>query len=363
MATLKGRAQRQLFAVKKRVKIAPLSMGDVNAIAFTVMRNSPLNLLQAALESKAGTGRKGPDERIFLNMMINVINHRKGSLYAALVTSIDTQGVFHGEQFATSVARLGVMDDLRSSMAAENYGPLGEIIAARAPWFWADMISREISTVRKEVSSLFQRLFSRFHESIETADINSLVESIALKQALATATPRAQLMMGVDNLDIPGNSQQAFLNIFRKLAQTSRMGLLNPSSSLDATFETFHQHLMTNPTALQQLVPRAKFGGKSIPPAKLQRLFRDSQLTRRMKAAFVDAYDKNQHDIQLNSLYRSMKRLNVHGELYRAGRTQLNMKLSDESISAIVSGVVGLFFAFAGDTKGQTFPQMKAIKG
>lgn len=363
MATLKGRAQRQLFAVKKRVKIAPLSVGDVNAVAFTVLRNSSRTLLRAAADSKAGKKYKAPDARIFSNMVTRVVNHRKGSLYASLVTSIDTQGIFHGEQFATSVTRLGVMDELRASMAAENYGPLGEIIAARAPYFWADMISKEIAAVRKEVSSLFQRLFARFHESIETEDINSIVETIAFKQSMTTATPRAQLMMGADNLEMPGNSQQAFLNVFRKLAQTNRMGLLNPNSSLEATYETFHQHLMTNPAALQKLIPRAKFGGKHIPPGKMQRVFRDSQLTRRMKAAFADAYDKQRHDVQLDRLYRSMKRLNVHGEIARAGRTQLNMKLSEDSISAIVSGVVGLFFAFAGDTKGQAFPQMKSIKG
>ena len=170
-------------------------------------------------------------------------------------------------------------------------------------------------------------------------------------------------MRGALELQLPGQSEQAFLNIFRRLAQTQRMGLLNPNSSLEATFETFHQHLMTNTSALQKLIPRAKFGGKAISPSKLQRMFRDQQLVKKLRLAFKDAYDKRRHDIQIDRLYRSMKRLNVAGEIARVGRTQLNMKLSDNSIAAIVSGVVGMFFAFAGDTKGTRFPLMKSIKG
>jgi hypothetical protein len=362
MATLKGRAQQRLFAAKKRVQIAPLSVGDVNAIAFTVFRGSSSTLLRTALESKAGKD-KHPDSRVFSNAITAVVNHRKGSLYAALVTSIDTKGVFHPDQFATSVARLGVVDDIKAKLAAENYGSLGDLIATKAPFFWADMISREITTVRKEVSNFMGRLFARFHESVDTETADELLESALLDTPLASMTPKAQLMRGALELTMPGQSERAFLNLFRTLAQTQRMGLLNPNSSLEATFETFHQHLMTNPSALQQLIPRAKFGGKVIPPSKLQRMFRDQQLVKRLRLSFKDAYDKTKHDVQIDRLYRSMKRQNVHGEIARVGRTLLNMKLSENSISAIVSGVVGLFFAFAGDTKGTSFPQMRSIKG
>jgi len=362
MATLKGRAQHRLFAAKKRVQIAPLSVGDVNAIAFTVLRGSSSTLLRTATESKAGRAQH-PDPRVFANAITSVVNHRKGSLYASLVTSIDTRGVFHPEQFATSVARLGVVDDIKSKLSAENYGTLGDLIATRAPFFWADMISSEITIVRKEVSSFMGRLFAKFHESVDTDTADELLEFALHDAALVAMSPKAQLMRGALNLDVAGSTDQALLSVFRRLSQTQRMGLLNPNSSLEATFETFHQHLMTNPVALQKLIPRAKFGGKLIPPNKLQRLFRDQQLVRRLRAAFKDAYDKPRHDVQIDRLYRSMKRLNVQGEIARAGRTLLNMKLSEDSISAIVSGIVGLFFAFAGDTKGTRFPQMKSIKG
>jgi hypothetical protein len=139
------------------------------------------------------------------------------------------------------------------------------------------------------------------------------------------------------------------------------MTLLNPSSSLDATFESFHQHLMTNTTALQKLLQGTKFGGTKLDAAQLQRLFRDSNLIRQMKRAFDYAYIKREHRVCMNSLYRGMKRFQVSEFIKRAAKTKLNKNLSDEAVSGIVSSVVGLFFAFAGDTKGQSFPAMQAL--
>jgi hypothetical protein len=371
MAALKARAQQKLFNPKKsRVHIAPLSVGDVNAIAFTVMDSSSRTLLSTALASKEAKGIKHPpDPTVFAHIISDIVARRKGSLYAALVTSIDVKEVFHPDRFAMSVARLGIVDELKSSLAAENYGPLGDLIATRTPYFWSDLISREISTVRKEVSTVVQRIFARFHESITTPELaDELLESVIGQQQsqeqdhIFRMSPKAQLIYGADAFEAPYTMQQAFLGLFRKLSQTQRMGLLDPNSTIEGTFETFHQHLLMDSGALQRILPKAKFSGVTITGNGLQKIFRDSQLTRKLQAAFVDAYDQQRHDIPVDNLYRAMTRRGIPAEIARSAKTQLNITLSDSAISAITSGVVGLFFAFAGDTKGQSFPQIQSLK-
>lgn len=362
MATLKGRAQQSLFAVKKRVRLNPLSVGDATAIAFTVIRSSPHALLRAAYASKGGnTFPKNPNLRVFANAVNSVVDHRKGSVYAAFVTSVDVNGVYYADRFATSLKRLGIMDDLQTKLTADGFGAVIPIIANKAPFFWADLTSREIDTVRKEVSGVVQRVISKFKEDVENKDIDELIEAQVFNLKTSTLTPRAQLLHGASQLDVSGGYQSIFLSLFRKLAQNAQVTLLNQSSSLEATFESFHQHLMTNTSALQRLLPGAKFGKQKMSAQQIQRLFRDSQLTRQMKKAFESSYDSSKHAIRVDALYRGMRRFNVVNEIQRAAKTKLRKNLSDDAVSGILSSVVGLFFAFAGDNKGQSFPVMKSI--
>lgn len=362
MATLKGRAQQSLFAVKKRVRLSPLTVGDATAIAFTVVRSSPHALLRAAYASKeAKTFPKNPNQRVFYNAVNSVVDHRKGSLYAAFVTSVDVSGVYNADRFATSLKRLGILDDLKVKLTADGFGEAATLISNKAPYFWADLTSREIDTVRKEVSGVVQRVVSRFKEDIDEKDIDELIEAQVFRLKPSTLSPRAQLLHGASQLDVGGGYQSIFLNLFRKLAQNSRVTLLNQNSSLEATFESFHQHLMTNTSALQRLLPKAKFGKQPLTPQQIQRLFRDSQLTRQMRKAFESSYDSKQHAIRVDALYRGMRRYNVMVDLQRAAKSKLRKNLNDDAVSGILSSVVGLFFAFAGDTKGQSFPAMKSI--
>jgi len=364
MATLKARAQQSLFAAKKRVRLSPLTVGDATAVAFTVIRSSPNALLRAAYASKGAKNfPPNPDRRVFNNAINAVVDHRRGSIYAAFVTSVDVSGVYHADRFATSLKRLGIMDDLNVKLTADGFDAIAPLVINKAPFFWADLTSREIDAVRKEVSGVVQRVVSRFTEDVEKEDINELIEAQVFKLSPQTLSPRAQLLHGAGQLFVTGGNQSIFLNLFRKLAQNSRVTLLNQNSSLEATFESFHQHLMTNTSALQRLLPKAKFGGQALTAQQIQRLFRDSQLTRQMKKAFEASYDEKQHAIKVDALYRNMSRYNVMFDMKKAAKDKLHKKLSDDSASAILSSVVGLFFAFAGDTKGQSFPVMKSLKG
>lgn len=362
MATLKGRAQQSLYAAKKRVRLDPLSVGDATAVAFTVIRSSPHALLRAAYASKeAKTFPPNPDKRVFYNAVNSVVDHRKGSVYAAFVTSVDVRGYYHADRFASALKRLGIMDDLGQKLMADGFGAAAPLITNKAAYFWADLTSREISTVKKEVSGVVQRVMKKFTEDVTTEDLNELIEASVFGLPQTFLSPRAQLLHGASEFETSGGHQAIFLSIFRKLAQNQRVALLNQSSSLDATFEAFHQHLMTDTAALQRLMPKAKFATKRLSAQQLQRLFRDTQLKRQIHKAFKDAYDSNQHAIKIDALYRGMRRYNVMPEMQRVAKRKLQTKLNSDAVSALVSSMVGLFFAFAGDNKGQSFPAMKSI--
>lgn len=363
MATLKGRAQHKLFALRKTVRLTPLSIGDAYAILLTVMRSTTATLYLSAVRSKEVEAPVKRDSAAFENAINDVITTRDGSIYAAFVTAVDEKHIFRGDRFAVSLARLGVTDELRNKVHNAGFPELANVIALKAPWFWAEHVTKELDTVRKEVSTVVTRVLSRFTEEITPQDIDNLLETELFHQSILTATPKVQIFKGADSLEVGGGNQQIYLNVFRRLAQSPRIVMLDQNSSLDGMFTTFHQHLMTDVVALQRLLPGAKFSGKRITSDKLQRIFKDKMFIRRLKLAFEDAYESAQHSILVDRLYRAMRKYSVHTELARAAKTKVNLTLNDDATLAIVNGIVGLFYAFAGDMKGQSFPVMQMLKG
>jgi hypothetical protein len=81
-----------------------------------------------------------------------------------------------------------------------------------------------------------------------------------------------------------------------------------------------------------------------------------------MIQAFGSAYDKRKHAIHMDRLYRGMRQYKLHDQLIRAAKTRANLSLSMDAASGLVSSLVGLFFAYSGDTKEQFFPAMRALK-
>lgn len=364
MASLKGRAQHKLYAARNKVTIPPLSVGDATAVAFTVLRASPNALLRAAYETlKRGSYPSESDRRVFHHLVQSVVDHRKGSIYAAFVTSVDPRGVFQGAQYASSLKRLGVLDDLQTQMKANGLDKVADLIAAKAPFFWADHTAKEIATVRKEVTTVVQRVVAKFAEDVSPEDIDALLEAQLYEIDFEMLSPRQTMFHGVANLDLGPGKQEIFLKLFRRLANISRDIKLDASSTLEGTFETFHQHLMTDTAALQRVLPKAKFGGQALTPQQVQKIFRDSNLNRKMHEAFKHAYDGVSHSINVDKLYRGMRRFRVSSEIERAAKSKLHKSLSRNAVSGIMSSVVGMFFAFAGDNKGQAIPFIKSMKG
>lgn len=356
---LKRLAKQSLAGAKKQVRLHPLSPEEATAVVFTVLNASPAPLLRAVRNSKAGKGlpANAATDRVFHDAIISTLNVRKGSVYAAIVTAIDQNEVFHTDRFAVSLKRLGVMDDISTKLMANGMASVAGLVANKAPFWWAEMSARELSTVQKELSGTFQRILKKFHEDLDREDIDMLLEAVPN----AMMPPKLQFIRGAAQADF-GSTQAQFERTVRSILTAPRILRLAESSTFDATFESFYQHLMTNTTALQKLLPKASFAGKALSPQQIQRMFRDPQVAKRFHASFREAYDSYAHGILIDKLYMAIKRNRVSAELVRAARAQANVKLTDDAVSAINSSVIGLFSAFAGDSKGQSFPMMATIK-
>jgi hypothetical protein len=362
MATpLKRLAKQSLAGAKKRVRLHPLSPEEATSVVFTVLNASPAPLLRAAKNSKAGKGLpKNVQETVFANAIRNALNVRKGSVYAAIVTAIDQDDVFHTDRFAVSLKRLGVMDDIAMKLTADGFGAIAPLVQNKAPFWWAEMSARELSTVQKEMSGSFKRILHKFTEDLDEATINQIVEADAFGLGMSGMPGRLQFMHGVSQTNL-GASQSRYMTLARNVIRPNSIKLAE-NSSFDGVFSSFHEHLMTNVSALQRLLPRATFGGKMLTPTQLQRIFRDVQFTKRLKQAFEFAYRPRMHVIELDGLYRALKRYNVQKELERAAKMYAKIDLSTEAVASITSSIIGLFSAFTTDAKGQSFPMMASIK-
>lgn len=360
-SSLKRLAKQSLAGAKKRVSLHPLTPEQATQVVFTVLNASPAPLLRAAQNSKQGKGLpRNVNAHVFAQIITSVLNVRKGSVYAAIITAIDVENAFHSDRFAVSITRLGVMDEIATQLMSNGFGPIAELIRNKAPFWWAEMSARELNTVRGEMSGVFTKILHKFTEDLNEEEIDLLIEASVMDLPSNLLPGKLQLMHGAAQT-VMGSNQSQYMSVMRRIVTKPNITLLNPNSSLEATFETYHQHLMTDVSALQKLLPRASFGGKRLNASQLQRIFRDTQFTRRLKQAFIMAYQQSTHSIQLDKLYRGLKQFNVNQELERAARIHAKVVLSDEAVSAITSSIVGLFSAFAGDTQGQSLPFMASI--
>lgn len=358
---LKRLAKQSLAGAKKQVRLRPLSPEDATAVVFTVLNASPAPLLRAVSASKSVKGLPGGAANTFREIILSTLNVRKGSVYAAIVTAIDQRNVFHTDRFAVSLKRLGIMDDIGSKLSANGFGAAATLVANKAPFWWAEMAARELNNVKKEMSASMGKILHKHTEELSTDDINILIENQLSEMPMNTLPGRLQFLHGASQTDMAANQSQ-FKNLTRSIASKPNIVVLGDSSSFSASFESFYQHLLMNTTAIQRLMPRASFGGKSVSPTQLQRIFRDPQVAKRFRLAFEQAYQRSMHAVVLNTLYQTIKRNNLPTEIYRAAKTQGNMRLTDDAISGITSSVIGLFSAFAGDSKGQSFPMIASFK-
>jgi hypothetical protein len=352
-APLKRLAKHSLAGAKKRVRLHPLSADDAVAVIFTVLNASPAPLFRAAAKSKQGKGLSKPE--VFSTIIRTVLDHKHGAIYAAIVTSIDADDVFHSDQFAVSMKRLGIMDDIASQLSANGYDPVAELVKNKAPLFWAEISAQELETVRNELGGTYNRIIGRFIEDLDTDDIDQILEAQVTQADFLSLSPRLQFLKGSALIDL-GPIQANFDALSRNLRTSQNLVLLDKNSTIEGTFSAFYQHLLTDMNALQRIIPRASFGGIKLSTQQFQKTFRDFQVQRRLKGAFTGAYDDDEHAVILQKLYQNLRRNNFYIELKRSAKTYANLTLTDDNISAIVSGIVGLFFAFAGDTKGQRFP-------
>jgi hypothetical protein len=314
---------------------------------------SPAPLIRAAAKSKQGKGLSRPE--VFATIIRTVLDHKRGAIYAAIVTSIDADEVFISDRFAVSMKRLGVMDDIASQLTANGYDQVAELVKNKAPLFWAELAARELETVRKELGGTYNRIISKFIEDLSVEDLDTLLEAEVQGVPFSMLSPRMQFMQGSSLIDM-GPAQASFRGLARNLQSNQNIVLLDKNSTIEGTFSSFYQHLLTDMNALQRILPRATFGGVKLTTQQFQKIFRDFQVQRRLKSAFIFAYNERGHQVVLNDLYKDLRRNNFFIDLKKAAKLYAGITLTEDKVSAIISGIIGLFFAFAGDTKGQRFP-------
>lgn len=360
-APLKQLAKQSLAGAKKRVRLHPLSADEAVAVVFTVLKASPAPLFRAVAKSKVGRSVSSSRMDIFANIIRSILDYRHGSVYAAIVTAIDADDVFHSDRFAVSLKRLGVMDDIGSKLDANGFDAVSELVVNKAPYFWAELSAGQLEIVVKEMGGTFNRLIKRFAEDLEPEEIDVLLEAQALKTPVSSLAPRLQFLHGASQLNM-GQGQSAYTLLTRRMAANPNIVLLDDGSSIEGVFTSFHQHLLTNMAVLQRLVPKTSFGGQTYTVNEFQKIFKDSQVIRRLKMAFLMAYNERSHSVDMTELYRTIKRTNFYSELKRASSLYSRVRLDDNGVSALTNAIIGLFFAFAGDAKGQSLPFMPMIK-
>jgi hypothetical protein len=357
MASLRGRARHKLFALKRRVHLGKLSPGDAVLIALTAVRASHEHLHAKA--RKMVEAGDTPTAGEFVRVMGAVLTRRRGSFYAALVTAIDHKRVFHADRFAVSLKRLGIFDDVESSFAKTGQSTFAHTVAIYGPWFWADLVTRELINVKKEVTNPVERAVAMFTEDVAPLHIDELIESNM--NGFAPQSPLGAMAYGAANFQVGSATRQSFQKAFRDIARSPNIEILDENSSIDAILENFYQHLLSDANALRRVLPQAQYKGVKLSPSQIYQVFQTTAVRRGIFKAFLYGYDKPRHAIRLAALYRGVDQYGLRKRIISAVRSKTGKILDDAGAAAIVTSVVGLFYAFVADKRGQTFPMMKSL--
>jgi len=355
MPTIKRRPPIQ----DRSIHLGPLSVGDVTAIVFATVETSSKAFFSAANKSTLKRELPGnPPINGFTRMLHSVVLQRKGSLYAAIVTSIDADNLFHPKRFAVAMKRLGVVDEIEAYFNSMGMTEVSSKLANAIPWFWADAALLQISMVKRNISSSVTEAICSI-PGMSTPDMGQLIEQEVLN--LPVTSGIAGIAYGASNFS-PASSGQVYNSYFRNMAQSRGIGILDKSSSLPAIFENFRQHVLSNPTALQRLLPTVKYGNQEFKGRELQALFRSKTVVDKIQRSFMLAYDKYAHSINLTKLYNAMYTGGVDKAIRASLKTNSKKRVTKQVVSGIIASVIGLFFAFTGDTRGQNLPVMTTIK-
>jgi len=353
--------KKQTPIEKSTVSLGPLSVGDTIAIVFTTIEASATAFFKAAkassLKSKLPTNLPA---RAFSKSLHELTLHRKGSIYASVVTSIDGDNVFHPTRFAFALKRLGVIDDISASLDSFGLAETSDKMANAIPWFWADAVVIQLNMVKKEVKKKIVEAISLFPEESSLNLLDQMIEEQVTNKPPTSGL--VEMAFGIANFETSPATQQAFRTNFRQMAQTRNIGFLDKNSSLEAIFESFRQHILADPSAIQKLLPNVKYGNESFSPRDFQNIFRNKLVVTKLRKAFFDSYDKVGHTINITRLYMALNTGRVEDAIGNMLKAHTPKRVTKNITSGIIASVVGLFFSFTGDTKGQSLPMMDTIK-
>lgn len=296
-----------------------------------------------------------------MRVMSRILTRRRGSFYAAFVTSIDHKRVFHADRFAIALKRLGIFDDIENSLAKDGRANFAHTVATYGPWYWSDLVTQELTNVRKEVTNPIERAVAMFTEDLEPLHVDELLESALTGSS--PQSPMGAIAYGASNFEVGSRSRQGFQQAFRHLTRSPSIEILDDNSSFGAILENFYQHLLSDPNALRQALPQAQYKGVSLSPSQLYQVFQTSTVRRGFHKAFRYGYDKPRHAIRVAALYRGVDQYRLRERLIHAVRSKTGKILDDAGAAAIVTSVVGLFYVFVADKRGRSFPMMRSLAG
>jgi hypothetical protein len=172
------------FSLKRNIYLGKLSVNEGFAIAFTAMTASLGHLYYMVVKNVDKSDR--PIREDFIRYLNLSLIEQRGIIKAAFATSVNHKKIFEADRFAVNLKRLSVVDNIEVELG--KHGDINQLVIDKivlfAPWYWADLASKEISHVKKNITSSIEKLISIFKEEATLEDLDKVLQKSLLNEAL-----------------------------------------------------------------------------------------------------------------------------------------------------------------------------------
>jgi hypothetical protein len=363
--------RHKAFASGAKAKVV-VSPERIVPLVFNTLARSGEYLHQRIV--RLGKGNPPPMD-MTARIVRMVISKRRGSLYAALLTSIDYKGIYHGDQFALALSRLGITRDLADMFDSAGYGSFGYDMQQYASFYWADAVAEELQQLKEDLVSPIVEAIKIGMDTITTTDIDDLLEGVYYKRETPAfiskylpspkhtgpknvdphlpstkAEPkratqwRASMRKGYSS--IGGQAVRTYKRVGAVLLRTPFLELPT-GQTLDGTLEAFFRTILASPQKLMQILPNVSFAEVPLTASDLSRILSKSSVRQKLRQAFSMAYDSSSHVISVGRLYQGADTFGVYSRLLADIKSSpAGREATFDSASALFAAIVGVFVLF-----------------
>ena len=350
--TLLNRFRHRTFSSGSKAKIV-ISPEKIVPIAFNLLMRTSGYLHDRAM--RLGGAKEIPGKDVTNRVVRMLLMSRRGSLYAALLTSIDYRGIFHGDQFALAVQRLGIHADLATAYTDLNFYSFGNDMREYAPFYWADALAEEFRSITEDLISPVVEALGIGRGVTTPQEVDDLIESTvrgpvsrnphnALPSARGREAPtqwRAALRQGYSA--IGGQAVQTYRRIGGVLLRSPFIALPK-NQTVEGALSGFMAQIMASPQKVAQALPGAAFSKVSISAADLSIVFSRADIKQGFNRVFKMAYSAGDHTISVGRLYQGADMLGLYTRLIAVLKTTATGRgATFGAAGALFSAVVGLF--------------------